>query len=375
MASHIMQAPELFSSRLTLSLDFLKNQDPATSFFWARESRLDMPSYEGTCAVALLPCLLSRAHGLKFLSLRLQCTFWIPELTHLQSTLQHLQIDSTGGTLSQLEPLLPKLQGLRTLCLKSDGWQPQCDRTKLRLQILTQLQSIQLDDVIPASLTLAKGTALHVRCSSRETALSEMWSTLTASEAMRSFTLRAFGLDVPAQSIPRFLLVANDLESVFFHCRNFGPGTTVCTFSQEVPVVLQGPWLRLRRLSLLAEQHVSIVVDAGPINWQVLNISCSLVLTLRFADVGAFAEKCPEISFTYRRLNCPDTEALVALLGNKGVHFEMKQDDRGSRNMSTSTRRWSTTNQLHSIDNRFKFDDCCCGACWKCCPVDKDLMD
>lgn len=245
----------------------------------------------GHYAQALLTMILRRAPNLRCLSIDMKGRIFIPD--HLYNKLQHLEIHSPWEWLVQLQPVLPRLRSLRTLCLSCDksicalSLQKDGHGIKLALENLTELKNIKLVGITPELLTLPEGAELHMHVVCHRCAI-----------------CRNEGLSM--QQLPKQW--PNNLEKVVFRCASFG--------TVKHPIVLRGPWLRVRQLEFTFHGDAHIVVDAGAVEWQLLKIRCWGTLSMRFSDLPMFVRRCPEFLIVCERV--PDQvrrQDMVLLLG------------------------------------------------------------
>ena len=104
--------------------------------------------------------LLGRARHLAFLHLCLYEVHCMPDLAHLK----HLQLKQFSGSFCQVAGSLSGLQNLQSLSLYQQIiMSDPSERPRSALEGLSQLQVVMLDCVVPASLTLPPGAALHLR--------------------------------------------------------------------------------------------------------------------------------------------------------------------------------------------------------------------
>lgn len=318
--------------------------------------RVFLAMHSCSCGVALSYMLLAHARSLIFLSIDVEGLEWLPSFLH---ALQHLQIRSTMKSIAKMVPEALNLQTLRTLCLERNRSLAASEDAgvalNLNLEGLSQLDSVMLDGVTPASLILREGTALHVVSHSLIEAQSAVWH--NAIGAMRSFTLNAWGKDVSSQELPGFLLLQNSLISVMIRCESLG--------TLEQPLLLQGPWLQLKRLSLICEDNISIVIGDGRLAWQQMVLCCNKTLNMRLVGIPMFAERCTEL-FIWHGMSNEDVPALAQLAQYlKEQKLHVQDSDYfcvcDSENWFAFKHKWIV--QLLNMSDY----PCECGACWKCC--------
>ena len=316
-----------------------------------------------SCGVALSYMLLAHTRSLTFLSIDVEGLEWLPSFLH---ALQHLQIRSTMRSIGKMMPEALNLQTLRTLCLERNQSLAASEDAgvalHLNLEGLSQLDSVMLDGVTPASLILREGTTLHVVSHSLIEAQSAVWH--NAIGAMRSFTIKASDQEISSQELPGFLLLQNSLISVMIMCNSLG------TIMQ--PLLLQGPWLQLKRLALRCEDNISIVIGDGHLAWQQMLLCCNINLHMRLVGIPIFAERCTELIIWHGRSD-GDVPALAQLLRYlKDQKFHVQ--DRNSMFYVCDSESDFAFQSRHPLSNSWISQTlytsdypCECGACWKCC--------
>ena len=269
---------------------------------------------------SMLVWLLGRASKILFLHAELpdlRCLPYLAELKHLQ-----LQLE---GSLCDVARCLGSLTNLQTLCIGHDTeFSAPLALHEVRpffaLAGLTQLRSVKLDGVVPGSLTLPQGAELHLLLYTVKDAQQEIWQSLAP--ALRSVQIRdnCYGGIGNFSQLPRFLLEAPELKSIFLDVETLG---TLAT-----PIVLCDAFLRVERL-MLKSPELCIRVPAGRLPWRFAKFFASQTLDICFDDPGTFLGSCPAFSFTYQVLRGFGALHLLNGLAERSIKWEFAVVDRG----------------------------------------------
>ena len=185
---------------------------------------------------SMLMWLLGSARQLAFLQLQMEEIRSVPCLTQLK----HLNLVQKGS-FKHLAGSLRHLPSLQTLSLESragDGHDPE-RRPHLDLAGLSQLHTVHLSGIVPASLTLPEGAALHLRMNSLEYARQEIWSSVAL--ALQSISITCLVFITEVSQLPRIFAEPSGLKSVILCLDGFG--------DKEHPIEFYGAFLQAERLA------------------------------------------------------------------------------------------------------------------------------
>ena len=297
--------------------------------------------------------LVGQSTELKYLCISLKGLPYLPCLPHIQ----HLQLTTSGGTLSSLAPVLASMVSLQTLCLIATD---NLAQAQLDLQALTQLQSVRLEDIMPISLNLASGTALHAIVKSVADARNFIWHSTAARGILRSFTLEAPHEQIEKESqIPNWMLGPAVLETLVLSLRSFGKKPLFCE-----TIMLEGALACAERLCIDCQEGLYVVVPKVH-KWRLVNFKSIGVLSVRFQSVTQFALSCPAFSFEYSTFEGVQLISLARAMLEHGMGFvEAETGEIGS--MFHSVCRNELDLDLHDDSHSI----CKCGACHNCCRPD-----
>ena len=294
--------------------------------------------------------LLGCASGATFLRLVAPNLPLIPRLPKLR----HLQLQ--GQNIDSLRSSLALLLNLQTLCLKDLDYTscriarsvPRAKSTSisaLRFSSLRQLRSLMLDDIVPKSLALAKGAALHIKTRDPEAAKFPVWQSVI--ESLQSFHLDAQA-DLDGTAL-QCLSAASNLRVLRLKVKSFG--------SSDSPVALTGVFQQVERLCLHA-QDVFVSFPAGRLPQELVCIT-SETLYVSFTSVAAFADSCRSFYFGWSNMRGLGLIDLRQLLADRGFDYRI------SIKSSHFTRDCSSTSSYsQEIDMQGMI--CVCGACTIC---------
>ncbi len=301
--------------------------------------------------------LLGCASGATFLRLVAPRLPFIPRLPKLR----HLQLQ--GQNIDSLRSSLALLLNLQTLCLKDlDHTSGRLARlhalhnvpramftsiSALRFSGLRQLRSLMLDGIVPKSLALAKGAALHIKTRDPEAARFPVWQSVI--ESLQSFHLDAQA-DLDGTAL-QCLSAASNLRVLRLKVKSFG--------SSDSPIALTGVFQQVERLCLHA-QDIFVSFPAGKLPQELVCIT-SETLYVSFASVAAFADSCRSFYFGWSNMRGLGLIDLRQLLADRGFDYRECISIKSSR----LTRGGSSTSS-YSQEIGMQGMMCVCGACTIC---------
>ena len=343
------------STDLQATLDTLMQVPGGFSRLTALSVRAWPDSEDVPSLIMAVSWLVGQAKGLVFLSIGAVGLPHLPSLAHIR----HLQLDVCGENFSRLAPALSTLVTLQTLCLdgtrldESDG--PPAD---LDLQALTQLESVMLDGIYPASLLLPEGAALHAVAYSLDDASDSFWPTVVG--ALRSFTLATSERILTEEDIPMWMLEPIKLDTFMVISKCFGKG---CTDDERFrQIELRGAFLRAESFCISCTDGIYVTVP-GEHEWALVNMLSDQKLYVQLLDVAKFAT-CPEFVFRYKDLEGADLISLTSVLAKRGSEFCL--DEYGEPEVMFATRGWPGVLHCDALD----CTTCRCEACRDCCRLD-----
>lgn len=191
--------------------------------------------------------ITGQAKRLVFLSIDVESLPHLPSLSHIR----HLQLAVSGDSLLRLAPALGNLVTLQTLCCSSKLEQSAEPLAHLDLLALTQLESMMLDGVVPASLKLPEFAALHAITYSLEEAEESFWpSVLPPLGPLKSFTLEASEDIKHVEDIPNWMLEPVKLYRLVLAVKSFGLGYENENNYDPGEIRLRGAFLRAEEFCL-----------------------------------------------------------------------------------------------------------------------------
>ncbi len=295
--------------------------------------------------------LLGQASELKYLHLAFD---GLPYLPHLPG-IRHLQLCGTESTISRLLPAILSLGTLQTLALRI--WKKVCaPPIHLDLQALLQLESVVLDNLVPSSLVLAKGTVLHATVFTLQDAQSSVWASTVASEAMKSFKLVSSSEDIiTEEDIPQWLLRPCDLDTLVFTLKTFGD-------EEYGAIPLEGAFLIAKRVGLLCGESLYVEVPSASYQWELVNFHSEGVLYVHIDK--SFPLHCPAFFFRYNHSHGVDLIERACAMRHSGMPFTLARHGDASL-------LHSPCNNLDMINVHGYYSNTCrCGACAECCRLE-----
>ena len=263
--------------------------------------------------------LLEHTDKLQFLRLKLTEQLFAnlslhKQLPHL-AKLEHLQLSLEDGSLCDLAQSLKALTSLRTLYLEFNRHTSQFDdRPDLDLSGLGKLRSVSLADVVPGSLNLPKGAALHLQMCRLSHLMEDVWK--QHAPVLESVYLSVGNGDViaDASQLPKFLVGPSGLKSVILQLTSFG--------TSEHPIQLSGSFLQVECIILQCFLEVCIRVPAGMLPWRLASFTCTGSLNIAFESVGNFLDCCPAFHFAYGSLRGVNILQLCQLAEGRSIRSE-----------------------------------------------------
>lgn len=226
----------------------------------------------------------------------------------------------------------------------------------LDLHALPQLQIVVVDDLVPSSLVLAKGTVLHATVYSLQDAQSSVWASSIASEAMKSFKLCCSDDINSEEQIPQWLLMPCDLDTLVFSLKTFGN-------ESDGAIPLKGAFLSAKRLGFECHKSLYVEVPSASYQWELFNFHSDGALYVRLDE--SFPFRCPAFFFHYNHSYGVDLMKIVGAMSRSGMPFTVARDDDGASLFHSPCNDPDTLN-LHG----FVRNNCRCGACVDCCRLD-----
>ena len=254
---------------------------------------------------------------------------------------------------------LSGLLNLQTLSLDKPGMSDPSERPCFALEGLSQLQSVMLDCVVPAPLTLPPGAALHLRVYSLDCVRQPVWQTVAF--ALQSVCITSDDGEVVEHSsqLPSIFAGKSGLKSIMMQLGSFG--------TQTDPIVLYGAFLQVESLLIRTDLNdLCMRVPAGRLPWRLARFVSSNALVIAFANVGDFLDCCPAFSMWYQSLR-GNLMSFCQGIADRGIQW-------GSQFESDAFERGFSLHEIHSlctpdfiIDLDLSPEDMCqCGACSSC---------
>ncbi len=299
--------------------------------------------------------LVGQAKGLEFLSIDRVSLPHLPSLAHIR----HLQLAVSVENFSRLAPVLATLLTLQTLYLDgSEMQEPAAPPAHLDLQALTQLESVMLDRVVPASLLLPEGTALHAIACCLEDARDALWPTVFG--ALKSFVLETGEHMKLEEDIPGWMLEPVKLDRLVLSSKSFGIGYDNDDGFDHGLIRLRGALLLADEFCLECSEGLYVEIP-GQHQWRLVNLISDKRLFVRLRNVARFAS-CPAFVIRYESLEGIDLSRLASYLAKSGMDFDL--DQWGEPDCDFRAGRGADI--LHEDHAR----SCKCGACRICCRLD-----
>ena len=298
--------------------------------------------------------LVGHAKGLVFLSIDRVSLPYLPSLAHIR----HLQLAVSVENFWSLAPVLATLVTLQTLYLDgSEMQEPAAPPAHLDLQALTQLETVMLDAVVPASLLLPEGTALHAIACCLEDARNALWPTVLG--ALKSFVLETDEQVKLEEDIPGWMLEPVKLDRLVLSSYSFGVGYDPEDGFNDGLIRLRGALLLADEFCLYCSEGLYVEVPKEH-QWRLANLISDNRLFVRLRDIARFAS-CPALVIRYRSLEGIDLSRLASYLAKSGIDFDLNQWGE-----QCEFRAGSGADILHEYNAR----SCKCGACRICCRLD-----
>lgn len=259
---------------------------------------------------AMLMWVLGKASALESLRLNFSSLLPLPSVCNLK----HLQIMLYSSDNCDISSCLSTLHNLETLSLSFYSSE-EVQRPHLCFRGLSRLHSLMLDDILPATLTLAEVTALLVRLYTLDDACEDIWASHTSQ--LRSFCLTAVADDIDAaDKLPAFLLdsATSGLKSLTLIAKSFG-----CELH---PICLHGRFLHVQRLRLQAIERMHLDIPGGLHPWHSIDILSRNELTIRMRSVPDFVASCRVFCFTYRNLQGLDLLRMCSYMTAQGMPWK-----------------------------------------------------
>ncbi len=351
----LMELPRR-SADLQATLDTLMQVPGGFSRLTALSVRAWPDSEDVPSLIMAVSWLVGQAKGLVYLSIGAVGLPHLPSLAHIR----HLQLDISGDNFWRLAPALSRLVTLQTLCLDGtrfdeSGGPP----AHLDLQALTQLESLMLDGIYPASLNLPVGTAVHGRVYTLDDARDIFWPTVVG--VLRSFTLDTREHIWSEEDIPPWMLQPTKLDTLVVASKSFGRGFKD---DENGRIRLKGALLQAERFCLSCIDGIYVIVPEEH-EWALVNMLSGGKLYARILDVNKFAS-CPQIVFRYDDLEGADLMSVSSVLNERGMEFFL--EEYGEPTVEFSSPRG--VELLHSQGDDLECSSCKCGACRDCCRLD-----
>lgn len=231
----------------------------------------------------------------------------IPCLTQLR----HLTL-AQKGSFKHLAGSIRHLPSLRTLSLEAeadDGYDPE-RRPHLDLAGLSQLHTVILSDILPASLTLPEGAALRLHMSSLECARQEIWSSVAL--ALQSISIDCCDVIIEVSQLPRIFAEPSGLKNILLCLNSFG--------DKEHPIEFYGAFLQVEWLLLKTQNELCVRVPARSLHWQVVRL-WGKMLDIDFANAGDFLVRCLAFSIAYHSQRGLGLMHLCHAIAQRGIKW------------------------------------------------------
>ncbi|BDA51043.1 hypothetical protein COCOBI_17-2630 [Coccomyxa sp. Obi] len=256
--------------------------------------------------------LLGQTRELKYLHVAFDGMPYLPRFSHIR----HLQISCLDCNICRMLPIIASLGTLQTLELTRSRFS-EIDPPQIipDLQALPQLQSVVLCDLVPSSLMLAKGTALHVTVFSLRDAQSIIWD--SASKAIKSFKLLSDKEEITSDAeISQWLLRPCDLDTLVFKLKSFG--------EQYIGAIrLKGAFLSTKRLGFDCVSSLYVEVPSESYQWELVNFHTDGQLHVLLDS--SFPLRCPVFSFSFNHLGGVDIMEIACCMRQSGMPFRLEQ--------------------------------------------------
>ncbi len=281
--------------------------------------------------------LLGNAKKLTFLRIELDRLRFMPHLVQLR----HLQLTVAGG-IHQLSESLGNLVNLQTIFLEQGVGLGSDARPHLPLAGCPHLQSVMMRDVVPASMSLPHGAALHLFFLSMEDARQDVWLPLApAMQSVYIVDVEDGGCIAQPSDIPGFLTCLRgpheECITVILNLKSWG--------APDNHIEICGALLQSFRLVLQCTEDLCAHVPAGKLPWHVAKFMCGGTLNMTFDSVGDFLDSCAAFSFAYRHLQGLDMVKLIQGIGERSIEIESDyHDDEGC--------------EFHSVSTPYPFNNC-----------------
>ena len=231
--------------------------------------------------------LLRSAANLDYLFLRTQELRCMPHLAQLR----HLQL-SLREDFRAVAQSLSNLKNLETLHLDQAHRVSPDEEADFDLTGIDKLQTVMLTNVVPASLLLPRGAALHVWMRCWGDAHAPIWQSVAS--ALEFFWVGNDTMESVILQLPDILLVPSGLKTIVVDVDTLG----TCA----APIVLCGPLLQVECLILQCTGDMNIRVPSGTLAWQRVKFLAWGSLSIDFDSVGDFLDSCPTFSIATRGL-------------------------------------------------------------------------
>ncbi len=343
----LLQSPHSFTNLAALSLNREDNY------------RHKRTHEEAEALLMMWTWLAGQARQLQYLNLTLIQLKGLPRLPQLKHLQLHLKNGDCRRVAGCMTDALPSLQTLHIICHNDS----QDDAPELLLAAMTQLRSLALRGVLPASLALPESTQLHVRVHDIYAARHPIWISLLPH-------LRTFHIDMQKEdssfdaeeNIPQFLFGPSSLETLIVSVSGFG--------TVKAPIKLRGSFLEVERLGIdtLDDIHVEVPTGHG---WRLVNFHTCKSLGIRLHDMENFVDNRPEFSFQFTTLQGMGVMLLTRYMAERGVDWDWYDS-----NISYYAECYvhSPSDNAHDLlylpanfERHNLFYLCRCQACWFCC--------
>ena len=294
--------------------------------------------------------LLCNAKGLRFVRLELKTLRCMPRLAQLR----HLQLYIYDGT-GNLGQSLSNLRDLQTLYLKQDADLFPVQSPVLALTGLSQLRSVKLSNVVPASLALPLGAALHLRLRSMEDAHAAVWNSCV--DFLQSVHVRDrtdAGCLRNASELPDFMSGPSVLETIVLRLKRFGAPEEPAYFSQSL--------LQARRLVLQCTDELRIHIPSEGLQWGVVTFASMDVLEVTFDDISLFLLITKAFSFAYTNLQGLALMYLSQAMAEQGIQICCDTYNPTGCALYSTPALYSES----AYDDTMLVSLCNCGACPEC---------
>lgn len=260
------------------------------------------------------------------------------------SNLKHLRLLTDKDVRYVLTDNFGSLHNLQTLYVHA--LHPDSVCALLLLGCMSHMQSVSLINVVPAALSLAEGTDLHVELHRLQDTHKNVWYDNMSN--LRSVRLSTW-TSIEEKDLPDFLFEPLRLDVLDICASRFG--------TDRNAILLRGAFLSCQNLRFGCESVHAIIPDTGFV-WSRLCVSSMDTLDVRFMSVQSFVEGCPAAGFSFDSLKGRGLMELCQHLQQSAADWYLGE--------SSGDEGGSVVVYPGSVANTVFHPICVCGACQKC---------